>query len=72
MAAGFDRGMGEVHSVLDTQAAEARAMSTAESVLSALLRALPVKHGRHRLLDKIKPEHWPQCLARMRPRAWSA
>lgn len=33
-------------------------MSTAESVLSALLRALPVKHGRHRLLDKIKPEHW--------------
>ena len=35
-----------------------RAMSTAESVLSALLRVLPLKHGRHRLLDKIKPVHW--------------
>lgn len=33
-------------------------MSAAESVLSAVLRALPFKHGRHRLLDKIKPEHW--------------
>lgn len=38
--------------------ADSRAMSAAESVLSALLRALPVKHGRHRLLDKIKPELW--------------
>lgn len=36
-------------------------MSAAESVLSALLRALPVKHGRHRLLDKIKPGHWPHA-----------
>jgi FkbM family methyltransferase len=54
--------MSEVHSLLDTQAAaECRAMSTAESVLSALLRALPVKHGRHRLLDKIKPESWPHA-----------
>jgi hypothetical protein len=53
--------MGEVHSALDTQAAEYRAMSAAESVLSALLRALPLKHGRHRLLDKIKPEHWPHA-----------
>jgi FkbM family methyltransferase len=53
--------MAEVQSLLDTQAAAARAMSTAESVLSALLRALPLKHGRHRLLDKIKPEHWPQA-----------
>jgi FkbM family methyltransferase len=55
--------MSEVHSVLDTQAAESCAMSIAESVLSALLRALPVKHGRHRLLDKIKPEHWPHTSA---------
>jgi FkbM family methyltransferase len=38
--------------------ADSRVMSAAESVLSALLRALPVKHGRHRLLHKIKPEHW--------------
>jgi FkbM family methyltransferase len=54
--------MSEVHSLLDTHAAaECRAMSTAESLLSALLRALPVKHGRHRLLDKIKPEHWPHA-----------
>lgn len=53
--------MAEVQSLLDTQAAAARAMSTAESLLSALLRALPVKHGRHRLLDKIKPEHWPHA-----------
>ena len=68
MAAGFDRGMGEVHNVLDTQAAEARAMSTAESVLSALLRALPVKHGRHRLLDKIKPEHWPHTSTLVKTR----
>jgi FkbM family methyltransferase len=51
--------MGDVHSLQGTQPAACRAMSTAESVLSALLRALPVKHGRHRLLDKIKPEHWP-------------
>jgi FkbM family methyltransferase len=54
--------MSEVHSLQGTQAtAESRAMSMAESVLSALLRALPLKHGRHRLLDKIKPEHWPHA-----------
>jgi FkbM family methyltransferase len=55
--------MGEVHGLLDTQAAAARAMSTAESLLSALLRALPLKHGRHRLLDRIKPERWPHANA---------
>jgi FkbM family methyltransferase len=54
---GFNTGMSAAQGFMDTQA-DCRAMSTAESVLSALLRALPVKHGRHRLLDKIKPEHW--------------
>jgi FkbM family methyltransferase len=37
---------------------DGRQMSASETVLSALLRALPVKHGRHRLLDAIKPERW--------------
>jgi FkbM family methyltransferase len=58
LVSGFNSGMNAAQGLLDTQA-DCRAMSAAESVLSALLRALPVKHGRHRLLDKIKPEHWP-------------
>lgn len=50
--------MSEVHGYMGAQA-DSRAMSVSESALSALLRALPLKHGQHRLLDKIKPEHWP-------------
>ena len=53
----FNASMGAVHGFEQTLA-DSRSMSTAESVLSMLLRALPVKHGRHRLLHKIKPEHW--------------
>lgn len=48
-----------MHSFLDRQT-DSRVMSIAESMLSALLRALPIKHGRHRLLDKIKPAPWPR------------
>ena len=54
---GFNRTMGAVNGFKDARAGS-RAMSTAESMLSALLRALPIKHGRHRLLDKIKPQPW--------------
>jgi FkbM family methyltransferase len=61
--------MVDVQGVSATQAAaDGRAMSAAESVLSALLRALPVKHGRHRLLDKIKPAHWPHTTAVVKTR----
>ncbi len=41
-------------------------MSLTESVLSLLLRALPIKHGRHRLLDKIRNQPWPQATQLVR------
>lgn len=43
-----------------------RTMSFTESTLSVLLRALPVKHGRHRLLDKIRNQPWPQATQLVR------
>ena len=46
--------------------AEYRSMSSAETALSSLLRALPIKHGRHRLLDRIKPALWPHTTAQVK------
>ena len=43
-----------------------RSMSTAERALALFLRALPIKHGCHRLLDKIKPALWPQTTPQVR------
>lgn len=40
-----------------------RQFSIGEILLSAFLRALPIKHGKHRLLDWIAPKCWSKDLA---------
>lgn len=35
-----------------------RSLSLSEAVLSFVLRNLPIKHGKHRLLDKLFPSSW--------------
>ncbi len=37
---------------------QSRQFSFGESMLSLLFRAIPVKHGKHRLLDRITPKVW--------------
>ncbi len=37
---------------------QSRRLSFSEMLLSLLLRGIPIKHGKHRLLDYIAPEHW--------------
>lgn len=37
---------------------QSRQLSISETLLSLILRALPVKHGKHRLLDHIAPKAW--------------
>lgn len=37
---------------------QSRQLSISETLLSLLLRALPIKHGKHRLLDHIAPKAW--------------
>jgi FkbM family methyltransferase len=35
-----------------------RQLSFSETLVSLLLRAMPIKHGKHRLLDRITPKAW--------------
>lgn len=37
---------------------QSRQLSISETLLSLIFRALPVKHGRHRLLDRVVPKAW--------------
>jgi FkbM family methyltransferase len=37
---------------------QSRQLSISETLLSLILRALPVKHGKHRLLDRVAPKAW--------------
>jgi FkbM family methyltransferase len=37
---------------------QSRRLSIGETLLSLLLRSLPIKHGKHRLLDRIAPKTW--------------
>lgn len=41
---------------------EVRRLSLGESLLSLLLRAIPIKHGKHRLLDMISPKAWSRSV----------
>ena len=45
-----------------------RSMTVGEQALSAALRCLPVRHGKHRLLDHVRPRPWVRDtrLVRMR------
>jgi len=37
---------------------QSRQLSISETLLSLIFRALPVKHGKHRLLDRDAPKAW--------------
>lgn len=37
---------------------QSRQLSLSEYLLSILLRSIPIKHGKHRILDQIAPEVW--------------
>jgi FkbM family methyltransferase len=42
----------------NTMDKQGRRLSFRESILSLLLRVIPIKHGKHRLLDIITPKAW--------------